>query len=280
MHLNRQKIRATNYRSSKKVKRKNRRTKETKIDIKKRVGQRGPVFPKKNEIRSSKNLSKKNNFNKFLYLNIKKWKGKLKNNVIFILGNGPSISKQPLHLLDDYFTIGVNRIFYIYDPIILFWQDINLWRSEREGIFRSKAIKVCRDFSDPQHYFMNFKLHFNPPKFMGITEELHGRGNSGMIAVQFAVALGCSSVVFLGMDCKYNGKKTDFYGVNKDHKPHTLDMCHDSMQWLQKKCPVKIYNCSKSKYWPKVELENVLKEIDTPKGNKEYFKSIFQKKKK
>ena len=70
MHFNRQKIRATNYRSSKKIKRKNRRTKETKIDIKKRVGQRGPVFPKKNEFRSNKNIPKKNNFNKFLFESI------------------------------------------------------------------------------------------------------------------------------------------------------------------------------------------------------------------
>jgi len=46
----------------------------------------------------------------------------LKGNPVFLLGNGPGVTKRNLSLLDDYFTIGINRIFYIYEPTILFWQ--------------------------------------------------------------------------------------------------------------------------------------------------------------
>ena len=42
--------------------------------------------------------------------------------------------KQNLDILKPYFTIGVNRIFYIYTPTILIWQDIQMWNNEKKNI--------------------------------------------------------------------------------------------------------------------------------------------------
>ena len=219
----------------------------------------------------------KNSFNKRSYLPLDKWKNLLEGETAFILGNGPSLKDQPLHLLDNYFTIGINRIFYLYNPTILLWQDLNLWRSDKKNILSSNSIKVCRDHADPQHHFMNFSLKMNPSKFNYTPNLLHGRGSSSMITSEFAVSLGCSSIVFLGVDCQYEGTNTDFYGINKDHKKHTLKLCKNTMKWVFEKCPIPIYNCGDVSYWPKLKLEDVLSRLNPKKHSREYFDNLFKK---
>jgi hypothetical protein len=220
----------------------------------------------------------KQNYDNRKYKSLIKWKNLFLNQPAFILGNGLSISKQSLNLLDDYFTIGINRIFYIYEPTILFWQDRELWKSNQENILKSKSIRVCRDLSDPRKMFINFKLEPNEWKFKRKTDILYGRGNSGAIAVQFAIALGCNSIILIGMDCKYgkNGE-TDFYGKNKDHRSYTLKMCNAAMKWLKEKCPVPIYNCGNIDLWPKWKLKDVIEELKPEKYNRNYFKKLFSK---
>jgi len=237
------------------------------------------IIKRKDRKRSIK--IKNHSYDNRKYLPLSKWKNKLKDVPAFILGNAPSISDQPLSLLNSYFTIGVNRIFYIYEPTVLFWQDRELWRSNQHNLLVSKSIRVCRDFSDPRRMFLNFKLGHYPFRFSMNPEKLYGRGNSGIIAVQFAVALGCRHIVLLGTDCKYgSNKKTDFYGKNKDHKSYTLKMCNKSMKWLKDHPPegVKIYNCSKNDLWPERKLADVIKEIRPEKFDKKYFHKIFAKK--
>ena len=212
------------------------------------------------------------------YKALNEWKNILKGEPAFLLGNGLSISKQNLSLLNSYFTLGMNRIFYLYEPTVLIWQDIELWKTNKNDILGLKSIRVCRDVSDPRKYFLNFKLAQDPYLFKKRPEYLHGRGNTGGITTQFAVALGCSCVVFLGMDCKYGLKgQTDFYGINKDHKEYTLSMCRKTMKWLNKHCPIPIYNCSNIDIWPKRKLEDVIKELKPNKYSRRYFQRLFSK---
>ena len=56
---------------------------------------------------------KKSGVFKTINNNVDHWAGVLSGQPAFILGNSPSISAQPLHLLNQYLTIGINRIFYI-----------------------------------------------------------------------------------------------------------------------------------------------------------------------
>ena len=226
--------------------------------------------------KDSKKIAKRL-LNKDSFLSLKKWKNILKDQPVFILGNGPSIGKQNLSLLDNFFTIGLNRIFLIYQPTVLFWQDVELWRQESRRVVACNSIKVSRDHSDPQKLFINYKLKLNPPMFNHTPELLHGRGNSCMIAVQFAVALGCSPIVMVGTDCKYQDGKTDFYGKNPDHKPYTLRMCEVAMTWVKKNCPVEIVNCGKVEYWPKQKLEKVVEKLKETKKSPDYFRKLFSK---
>lgn len=206
------------------------------------------------------------------------WSNLLGGHTAFVLGNAPGIEQQNLSLLDNYFTIGVNRIFYIYDPTILMWQDRQVWNGDKKSLLKQKAIKVCGSKADPRNYFLNFKVKLGPYRFGENPSILHGTGNTTVLAVQFAVAIGCSNIVLLGTDCKYGAKgKTDFYGRNKDHKPYTLKMCRGAMRWLKETCPVKIYNCSGSKFWESQKLAKVINDIKPTPLSRGDYRKVFSK---
>jgi hypothetical protein len=215
---------------------------------------------------------------KTYYKHLSDCEGILRGHPAFLLGNAPSISDKKLQLVDKYFTIGINRIFYIYSPTVLIWQDIGLWKTNKKDIIKSKSVKMCRDISDPRKIYLNFKLAQDPFKFKMTPHRLHGRGNTGLLAAEMAVSLGCSSLILIGMDGKYDKKgKTDFYGKNDDHGPKTVLQFQKSMDWLEKNCPIPIYNCSKNKFWPEQKLADVIDKIQPPKGNKKYFREKFLK---
>ena len=219
-------------------------------------------------------ITKRNKINKYKTLN--EWEGCLKGHPAFILGNAPSISDEKLSILDPYFTIGINRIFYIYDPTILLWQDKEVFIRDHKKIMKQKSIKVCRDISDTRNMFINFKLIMGKFKLGKDLYKLYGQGNTGALAVQMAILLGCSCVVLIGMDCKYGDRgKTDFYGKNKDHKWYTLKMCYAAMKWIKSRCPIPVYNCSDIDLWERRKLKNVVKEINPYLLNRDYFLDIF-----
>ena len=62
----------------------------------------------------------------------------------FIIGNGPSLNDVPIQLLKNYFTIGINRSFYLIDTTILIWQDLALWLQEKKTIKKYKPkLAIC-----------------------------------------------------------------------------------------------------------------------------------------
>lgn len=271
MHFNRDKI--SNLKISARGG-KNRKKKTVKGDI-------VPVIKpkiKKNKLRiaKSQHKDKKRASDKKRYKILSQWNNLLVGHTAFILGNAPGIENQNLNLLDNYFTIGVNRIFYIYDPTILIWQDRQVWNGDKKSLLKQKAIKVCGSKADPRNYFLNFRVKLGPFRFGVNPSILHGTGNTTALAAQLAVSLGCSNIVLLGTDCKYGAKgKTDFYGKNKDHKPYTLKMCRGAMKWMRDTCPVTIYNCSSNKFWESQKLVNVINEIQPSKLSRESYRKVF-----
>jgi hypothetical protein len=198
---------------------------------------------------------------------IKHWCDRLVDVPAFIIGNAPSLNDHNLLLLKDYFTIGINRSFYALDPTILIWQDVQLWNTEYHRLHNTQAIKVARDIADPRRIYYNFYLKGGPYKFEQPPKchILHGRGSTGPVAVQLAVAMGCRPIVLLGMDCKKGAKgETDFYGVNPHHRPHTLDNCELGLRFLREKCPVEIRNVSSGTedLWPVEDLKDVIVDVD------------------
>jgi len=218
---------------------------------------------------------------------VKKWKSCLKNIPCFIIGNAPSLNKELPEgstILDDRFTIGINRSFLRIDCTMLVWQDASLWYLERKRVVKQKSINLCRDRADPENRFYHFKLSLTNWKLSNSPIQMYGRGNSGPIAYQLAYSLGCDPIVLVGMDCTYKKSKTNFYGKNPQHRSHTLISCKSGLKWMRK-CALKheskreIISCSRDKVFEnKKSLEETLEYIgDKGKGSREYFKNILLK---
>jgi hypothetical protein len=218
---------------------------------------------------------------------IRKWKNKLEGTPAFILGNGYSIKDKDLSQLDPYFTIGVNRILYKYDPTILLWQDLSLFNDvSEEDIKETKAIKVSTKESD----LYDISYHFELLKFVRLgskvvnyqfatnPDKLYRYANSGMLAIQMAKAMGCSCLILLGIDGKYDGDETDFYGKNEDHNEETLSNFNRSLKILRQNKIMPIFNCSDNDFWPKIKLEDVIEKINPTKRRRKYFNSILLRK--
>jgi len=186
---------------------------------------------------------------------VKGWRGTFSGYPCFVLGNSPCILKCDLDTLSPFFTIGVNRIYKLFDPTILLWQDESL-ELEFDQI---KAIKFCRDTLDlPSssgvHKYYHFhlvlyELLFNHYK----THVLHGTGNTGSLAVQLAIGMGCKPIILLGMDCKRDEGNDDFHGKNEFWGDRTLEFCRNAMEKLNKECPVDLIVCNNNE-----DLNNIV----------------------
>jgi hypothetical protein len=192
----------------------------------------------------------------------------------FILGNAPSLKDLNLEVLNEYFTVGINRIFYKYDPTVLIWQDLALWSQEKNRVMQTKAIKYVREGSENRGGFYGFKLKDRDARLPTDLRTLYGRGSSGSIAYQFTYALGCNPIILVGMDCSYSNGLTDFYGNNPMHKLHTLPGCNKALEFIKRSGGGRvIINCSKNKVFEDYqEFENVVKSLpESGKGNREIF---------
>lgn len=193
------------------------------------------------------------------------WVDRLVDIPAFIIGNAPSLNECNLSLLEHYFTIGINRAFYKIDPTILIWQDISLWNTEYQKLHSTQAVKVSRDVSDPRKIYYNFYLKGGPYKFdRTSTHVLYGRGSTGPLAVQLAVAMGCSPIILLGMDCLKDAQnQSDFYGNNQHWTDTTQENCLLGLKFIHEQCPVPIRSCNNSSLWPKEQLENIIGTINS-----------------
>ena len=207
------------------------------------------------------------------------WTEKMKDMPCFILGNACSLNKiDNISILDDYFTIGINRIFYKYDPTILLWQDLALWAQEKDKVLKSKAVKFCREGSETQGGFYTFFLNGKTPKLTSNVATLYGRGSSGCITYQFAYALGCNPIILVGMDCR-NAKNgmTDFYGNNSMHRGHTLPACVQGLEFIKNNSKGRtIINCSRNKVFPERKtIEEAVSMLGDQKYNREQLVKIL-----
>jgi len=223
---------------------------------------------------------------------LKTWQGNLQGFPCFLVANGPSLDDvKDIHLIDNYFSIGINRPFKKddFDPTILMWQDIELWRDAHEKIRTMKAIKFCRDVADFANIAYHFKLVGGPFALPTNPAVLYGSGSSGPLAFELARCLKCKHIVLLGYDCCYRGEKTDFYGKNKHHSSYTLKNCKKGLKWMKgwsEKPSCRIINCSTNEYFQeRFSLEEAIEIVkrECPDGmgehkNRDFFiEKIFSK---
>lgn len=206
------------------------------------------------------------------------WRQKLAGIPCFILGNGPSLDDNPVaELLADYFTIGINKAYLKLDPTILLWQDQEFYFAEKRILPKLSCVKYCRDIADMSGHYHHFRLVCGPFQVPKTPMTLFGCGTSGPLAFELAWLLGCNPIVLLGMDCQYRDGKTDFYGKNHYHKPHTLSNCGKGLRWIKSLATErKIINCSDNTVFPeRYSLSDALDMIGYEKLNKKTGREAF-----
>jgi len=217
---------------------------------------------------------------------VNKWRHRLKGMPCFIVGNGPSLDKIFIHKLDDYFTIGINRVFKKdnFDPTVLMWQDIDMWITERHTIMKLQAIKLARNVSDPRGISHTFRTVAGEFKLTTDLVTLYGSGATAPLAFQVAIYLDCDPIILVGCDCRYAGGKTNFYGINKFHKQHSMLNCKKGLIWM-KRCQTtsRVISCSDDDVFlpeNKMTLEDAIEKYSKsyPGKGREYFVGkLFEK---
>lgn len=234
---------------------------------------------------------------------MKNWKNILKDEPCFLLGCGPSLEVNHMHKLKGLFTIGINRIFLAYDPIILFWQDKMVWLERSQVIENTNAIKLCPHVKIKDKYdhvkkrtlkkliqnkdnrkdFVECAIQIEDKIYVDKGHQdkngkfVFYRSNksvvsTGALAVQLAVYMGCSPIILVGMDCCKRGVKTNFYGRNKHHSWLSMDICKRSMNWLKQevdRTKIDIINCGDNGLWKKYKLSEMIKQYNDKKSTNE-----------
>ena len=207
-------------------------------------------------------------------VDLKNCKNRLKDEPCFVLGNGPSVSQRELSKIDKFFSIGVNRIFKIYHPTILFWQDQNVWRDGGKIVEKSPSVKVCAKRAGPS-YFYNFEFKDQENTWMSDNFEFFGPMNSGGNAIQLASFFGCNPIILLGFDCKCSRENTNFYGKNTDYWGKEFEWCVKHLEWIKSQCDKEIISCGENKVWDKSDWDEVIiRNKKYMRGRKQYLKML------
>jgi len=139
-------------------------------------------------------------------------KGVLEGHPAFILGNGPMLPRE-LSVLEDFFTVGVNRILEVYDPTVVMWLDRDVTPYVRPRLAESETLPLRGGTAGRD---------LRPVGTLQGPETYIDCKNSGVSAAYWAMDLGCRPIYLVGMSATYEGGKTDFYGRNRHHVPSTL----------------------------------------------------------
>ena len=117
----------------------------------------------------------------------------LRGHPAFVLGNGPTLPSD-LTPLDGFFTVGVNRILYHYDPTVVMWFDANVVPDIADRLATCEAIPFTNDeinhgqWNGLKPYGTRLRWVDEPlrrPDYVAAT------GNSGASAAYWAMSLGC-----------------------------------------------------------------------------------------
>jgi len=129
----------------------------------------------------------------------------------FIIGNGPSLNKMDLSLLNDYYTFGLNKIFLIFNRVdlrIKYYVSVNKLVIEQS--YNDIAKLECPVFlsypnTGPQrHSQENIYYLFTKGGTDGfqklITEDVYEGGTVTYVTMQLAFYMGFRNVYLIGVD--------------------------------------------------------------------------------
>ena len=140
------------------------------------------------------------------------WKGKR----CFVVGGGPSLKGFDFKMLEDEYSIAVNRAYEFYDADILFAMDGRFYNWTIQGNYGKEAKKRFYSFNGIKFWLDIANLNINHVHYVkaigrsGLSWQLehglfHGN-NSGFGALNLALTLGANPIYLLGFDMAFNKK--------------------------------------------------------------------------
>jgi hypothetical protein len=145
------------------------------------------------------------------------------------MGNSPALNHVDLSLLDDIFTIGVNRILRVYNPDVVLLVDVVIMKQERESLEKHDGKLFMWEGMRKHQKIAEIKfpnaLYFKLSSLKEVRENTWAEKPPGPIrrvgttppyALQLAVLAGCNPIGVIGVDHTANNpgknEKTHFYG--------------------------------------------------------------------
>ncbi len=150
----------------------------------------------------------------------------------FLIGNGPSLNKMDLTLLNKYYTFGLNKIFLIFKRVNL---QLSYHVSVNKYVIQQSLdpfqLLTCPSFLDytvskgllPESeriYYVNTRA---PKGFYGdISSSIAQGGTVTYIAMQIAYSMGFSRVFLVGVDHTFaqKGKPNELQEMKEDDVNH------------------------------------------------------------
>ena len=135
----------------------------------------------------------------------------------FIIGNGPSLNKMDLSLLEGCFTFGLNKIYLLFDKIdfrvsyhvavnrLVIDQSLEQFKLMDCPSFLSyRAVRPLLDGTETNFYYLATGGPFTFRK--DITAPLHEGYTVTFVALQIAYYMGFQNVFLIGVDHNYAAK--------------------------------------------------------------------------
>lgn len=148
---------------------------------------------------------------------IKKLKDKHKGERCFIIGNGPSLNRMDLSLLKNETTIGLNRIYLLFERmgfpttylVCVNKLVLEQWRNDFNSLPITKFIsRKARDYIDfsENTIFIDTLYTGNLDFSTNISNKIHEGSTVTYVAMQIAYNLGFETVILIGVDHNFQTK--------------------------------------------------------------------------
>ncbi|CAV17253.1 6-hydroxymethylpterin diphosphokinase MptE-like protein [Vibrio atlanticus] len=226
----------------------------------------------------------------FKYNKIKNLKNQHTNKRCFIIGNGPSLTKEILISLKKEKTFGVNAICKWFPELgfeTTYYgiQDIRAFNALKEDILKiskSKMLmtsKISRKYGNedrtyvfPLNYLNHNTYHddFGSKVSKDVEQVVYDGYSINYSMIQIAMYMGFTEIYLIGMDCNYNFEDVENqYSVNHFIAQENPSLAGYKMiqalkaikHEIDKENGIKIFDCSingKLDLFPKQELEDIL----------------------
>lgn len=133
----------------------------------------------------------------------------------FIIGNGPSLRHEDLHMLKDEITFACNSLIKLFDeipfkPTYYFAQDNHIILDNKEHIEQLQTTRFIKSHYANRYHIKGvtyYKMLFSK-KPIGFSHDLTKVVYSGQTVtysmIQFAAYMGFKEIYLIGVDCNYS----------------------------------------------------------------------------